>query len=204
MTYSRFRGPLTWAALALVLVVPLWAAAHSPLLAWRQPVYILAGFAGIAAFGLACLQPLLAVGLVPDLPLSRSRWLHRGLGILLLASVVLHVAGLWLTSPPDVVDALLLRSPTPFSPFGVAAMWALFGVAGLAALRGRLPLRYPHWRLAHTALGVVVLVGTVAHALLIEGTMETVTKYALCGFALFSAGLALTMVRKRRKGPLNT
>ena len=31
-------------------------------------------------------------------------------------AVVIHVAGLWITSPPDMIDALLFTSPTPFSP----------------------------------------------------------------------------------------
>ncbi len=41
-----------WAALTAALVVPVAIAATSPLLAWRQPVYITAGFAGIFAMAL--------------------------------------------------------------------------------------------------------------------------------------------------------
>jgi hypothetical protein len=47
----------------------------------------------------------------------------------LVVAVVVHVGGLWITSPPDMIDALLLTSPTPFSAFGVIAMWAIFAVA---------------------------------------------------------------------------
>ena len=43
---------LIWAALAAAICMPIAAAAASPLLAWRDPVYILAGFAGIVALGL--------------------------------------------------------------------------------------------------------------------------------------------------------
>ena len=43
------RATLIWAALAIVIGVPIAAAAASPLLAWRGPVYITAGFAGIVA-----------------------------------------------------------------------------------------------------------------------------------------------------------
>ena len=38
------RVTLIWAALAAAICVPIAAAAASPLLAWRGPVYILAGF----------------------------------------------------------------------------------------------------------------------------------------------------------------
>jgi len=98
----------------------------------------------------------------------------------LVVAVVLHVAGLWLTSPPDVIDALLFASPTPFSAWGVIAMWALFAAALLVALRNALPVPPRLWRIGHTSLAAVVVGGTVVHALLIEGTMETVSKAALC------------------------
>ncbi|MCR9062034.1 MAG: ferric reductase, partial [Rhodobacteraceae bacterium] len=83
-----------------------------------------------------------------------------------------------------VIDALLFRSPTPFSVWGVIAMWAVFAAALLAAIRRRLQLRPRTWRLAHTSLALVIVAGSVIHALLIEGTMETVTKVALCGLVL--------------------
>jgi predicted ferric reductase len=184
---SRARATLIWAALALAIVVPLAAAAASPLLAWRQPVYIAAGFAGIAAMGLLLVQPLLAGGVLPGLPALRGRRVHRWTGGALVAAIVLHVAGLWITSPPDVIDALLFRSPTLFSPFGVIAMWAAFAAALLAALRRRLSLRPSTWRACHGSLAAVIVAGSVVHALLIEGTMETVTKAALCALVVLAA-----------------
>lgn len=75
-------------------------------------------------------------------------------------------------------DALLFASPTAFTPFGVIAMWAILAVAVLAALRHRLGLRA--WRLVHLSLAVLIVACSVAHGLLIEGTMETVSKAALC------------------------
>jgi predicted ferric reductase len=59
-------------------------------------------------------------------------------------------------------------------------MWAIFAVALLALLRRRLRLRPRTWRLSHMALAVVIVAGSVLHAVLIEGTMETMTKAALC------------------------
>ncbi|MBG6158697.1 putative ferric reductase [Labrenzia sp. EL_159] len=181
---GRTRAILIWGVLAAVLLIPVAAAAASPLLQWRQPVYIAAGFAGIIAMALLLVQPLLAGGYLPGLARQRGRRLHRWVGGVLVLAVIVHVAGLWITSPPDVIDALLFRSPTPFSVWGVIAMWAVFAAALLAAIRRRLQLRLRTWRLAHTSLALVIVAGSVIHALLIEGTMETVTKVALCGLVL--------------------
>ena len=173
---------LIWAALAAALVVPIAAAATSPLLAWRDPAYIVAGFAGVIGLGLMLVQPLLIGGHLPGMPIQRARRVHLWIGGALLLSVVIHVGGLWITSPPDVVDALLFVSPTPFSAWGVIAMWAIIGAAGLVACRRR--LRPRTWRLGHRSLVVVIVVGTVVHALLIEGAMESISKVALCAMAL--------------------
>ena len=171
---------MVWVVLALVVCVPLVAAAASPLLAWRDTVYIVAGFAGIVALGLVLVQPLAIGGYLPGLPALRMRQVHRWVGGALVVAMVVHVGGLWITSPPDMSDALLMESPTPFSAFGVGAMWAIFGVAALAGFRRRLGLRPRAWRLAHMALAVVIVVGAVVHAWLIEGAMETVSKAVLC------------------------
>ncbi len=181
---GRTRAILIWGVLAAVLLIPVAAAAASPLLQWRQPVYIAAGFAGIIAMALLLVQPLLAGGYLPGLARQRGRRLHRWVGGVLVLAVIVHVAGLWITSPPDVIDALLFRSPTPFSVWGVIAMWAVFAAALLAAIRRRLQLRPRTWRQAHTSLALVIVAGSVIHALLIEGTMETMTKVALCGLVL--------------------
>lgn len=178
------RATLIWAALAAVVGVPIAAAAASPLLAWRGPVYILAGFAGIVALGFVLAQPLLIGGYLPGLPTIRGRRAHRWIGGALVVAVMIHVGGLWITSPPDMIDALLFVSPTPFSPFGVIAMWAIFAVALLAALRRRLGLRPRTWRIAHMVLAVVIVAGGLVHAMLIEGTMETVSKAVLCALVL--------------------
>src|ERR1044071_2418123 len=157
------RVTLIWAALAAAICVPIAAAATSPQLAWRGPVYILAGFAGIIALGLVLVQPLLIAGYLPGLPAYRGRRVHHWIGGAIVVAVVIHVAGLWITSPPDMIDALTYTSPTPFSPFGVTAMWAIFAVALLAIFRRRLRLRT--WRIAHTLLAIVIVAGSVVHAI---------------------------------------
>ena len=189
------RALLIWAALAAAIGVPVTVAATSPLLAWRDPVYIAAGFAGILALALLLLQPLLAGGWLPGLPARRGRRLHAWIGMALVAAVTVHVLGLWLTSPPDVVDVLLFRSPTPFSVWGVVAMWSVLAAALLAALRRRLRLRPIVWRRCHTTLAAATVLGSVVHALLIEGTMELVSKTVLCALVLAAAAKVIADLR---------
>jgi hypothetical protein len=196
------RKILIWAALAAAICVPIAAAAMSPQLEWRGPIYIIAGFAGIVALGLVLVQPLLIGGYLPGLQAYRGRRVHHWIGGTLVAAVVIHVAGLWITSPPDMIDALTFTSPTPFSPFGVIAMWAIFAVALVAALRRRWGLRPRTWRIFHTLLAIVIVAGSVVHAVLIEGTMETVSKVALCALVLAAAIKVLgDLWLWRKRGP---
>ncbi|MGX1098476.1 ferric reductase-like transmembrane domain-containing protein [Amorphus sp. MBR-141] len=196
----QVRPILTWAVVGAAVVVPVALAAGSPLLAWRGPVYIAAGFAGVVSLGLLLLQPLSIGGFLPGLTPAGRRRLHRWVGIALVAALVVHVAGLWITSPPDVIDVLLFRSPTPFSVWGVIAMWAVFATALLAALRRPLRIRPKWWRAGHVSLAVVIVGGVVAHALLIEGTMETISKTALCGLVVAATVTLLAQAVRRRAG----
>lgn len=181
------RAALVWAALAAAIAVPIALAGTSELLAYRGAIYNLASFAGIAALALVFLQPLLIGGYLPGLSGPRRRRAHAWTGGALAAAVAAHVAGLWFSSPPDMIDALTFMSPTPFSPFGVIAMWAIFAVALLAALRRRLRLSPRAWRIAHMALAVIIVSGSVIHGLLIEGTMETMSKVVLCVMVVAAA-----------------
>ena len=196
------RAAVVWVALAAAIAGPILLAAASPQLAWRQPIYVAAGFAGILALGLLLLQPVLIGGLVPGLSGPKARAWHRIVGSLVAGAVVVHVGALWVTSPPDVIDALLLDSPTPFSVWGVTAMWAIFMVALLAALRRPLRLHPRTWRIVHTVLAVVIVASSIAHAILIEGTMETYSKVALCALLLAATAKILVdfwgwLVRKK-------
>lgn len=190
---GSLRRTIVWAALVIAIAVPVAAAAMSPLLAWRDPVYIAAGFAGVVAMELLLFQPLLAAGWLPGLSGPRGRRVHRWIGSALVLAVIVHVVGLWVTSPPDVIDALLFASPTPFSAWGVIAMWALFASALLAGLRRR--VRPRHWRRAHTLLAAVIVVGSIVHAMLIEGMMETFSKAALCVLVVAATLVAFARLR---------
>lgn len=195
------RATLIWAALAAAICIPIALAAASPFLAYRGPVYIIAGFAGVIALGLVLVQPLLIGGYLPGLAGIRGRRAHRWIGGALVAAVVVHVGGLWITSPPDMIDALLFVSPTWFSPFGVVAMWAIFATALLAALRRRLGLSPRTWRITHMSFALVIVVGSVVHGLLIEGTMETMSKVALCTLVVAAASKVIADRLLRKRGP---
>jgi predicted ferric reductase len=195
------RTVLIWAVLAAAIGVPIALAATSPYLQWRDAIYIAACFAGIIGLGLLLIQPLLIAGYLPGLSAYRARRVHHWIGGALVLAVVIHVAGLWFTSPPDMVDALTFTSPTLFSHFGVVAMWAIFAVAVLAAVRRRLGLRT--FRIAHMSLATIIVAGTVIHGLLIEGTMETMSKAALCALVVLAAIKVMTdlWLRTRRTAP---
>ncbi|RZA13837.1 MAG: ferric reductase [Proteobacteria bacterium] len=187
------RSALIWAGLCAAIAVPVVIAAGSPLLAWRSSVYNAAGFAGVIALTLLLIQPLLSGSYMPGLRLRLGRRLHAWVGGGIVAVVVVHVGALWLTSPPDVVDALLFDSPTSFSAWGVVAMWAVFASALLAIFRAR--LRFVVWRLCHMILAVVIVVGSVVHALLVDGTMEIVSKAVLCALVVVVATKAVVDLR---------
>jgi hypothetical protein len=189
------RAVLIWGALAAVTAGAMVSAAASPLLEWRQPVYVAAGFAGVVALALMLAQPLLAAGWLPGLEGRAGRRVHRWTGAALVASIVVHVAGLWVFSPPDVVDALLFASPTPFSDWGVVAMWAAFAAALLAALRRPARMAPRRWRPAHASMAAAAVVCGVVHTLLVEGALGAAAKTALCVFALVALAAALARLR---------
>lgn len=195
------RSGIAWAALALVALGPVALAAMSPLLAWRGAAYIAGGFAGILCLSLLLVQPLLIAGYLPGpAPRTARRW-HRRIGTAILLCVAVHIGGLYLTSPPDTLDALLLVAPTPFSVYGVTAMWAILLTALLVLARRR--IRPGRWRLAHNALALVAVVATVIHAVQIEGAMEPVSKWVLCIATLLATGAALLdmrVIRPLRRG----
>ena len=185
---KRLYVILIWTALILALGLPIGIAATSPFLAWRTPIYIAGCFAGIFALTLLLIQPLLAMRVILGLRPRLARQLHVVLGAALVFSVIAHVGLLWITSPPDIIDALLFRSPTPFAPWGVVAMWAVISSALIAAFRRILRRNGVNWIMLHIALAMIVVVGTVIHATLIEGLMEKISKIALCALILLAAG----------------
>ncbi|MGY3670849.1 ferric reductase-like transmembrane domain-containing protein (plasmid) [Marinovum sp. KMM 9989] len=192
------RSILIWTGFVLAVALPIGVAIQSPLLAYRDPIYIAAGLAGVLGMALLMTQPVLANGLLPGLRGSRGRRLHRWIGAALGLAIAVHVAGLWLTSPPDMVDALLFASPTPFSPWGVIAMWTMLAAGLLSALRARLTLYPRTWRRWHSGFATITVLGSAVHAMLVVGTMGAVSKTVLCALAVAATVKALVDLRIRR------
>ncbi|CAN7655386.1 ferric reductase-like transmembrane domain-containing protein [Agrobacterium tumefaciens] len=188
---KRIAAFCIWGGLSLAMFVPVMVAATSPFLAYRTVTHIVAGFAAIVCLAFFLIQPLLAAGYLPGLHVLQQRRWHRWIGAGIIVCVLLHVGLLFVTSPVDTMDALLLAAPTPFSVYGVAAMWGVVLTAALVALRRRLGLSYSIWRLIHNGLALVVVVATVIHALQIEGAMGAISKWALCAAVLLATGITL-------------
>ena len=195
ISQRRVSSALAWGSVAAVMIVPVAIAAFSPYLASRNMPYIVGGFAGIVGLSLLFLQPLLPAGYMAGSEGPAGRRWHRWLGVGIIVVVALHVGGLYLASPPDTIDALLLVSPTPFSVYGVTAMWGVLVTAILVLFRRRFGLRYSVWRLIHNGLAAIVVVATVIHALQIEGAMEPVSKWILCMAVVVTTGVALLDLR---------
>jgi len=152
----------------IAVAIPVSAAIMSPLLEYRSPIYIAAGFSGVIGMTLLLFQPLLAAGYLPGLTGRRGR-------------------------------------RTPFSVWGVIAMWATFAAACLAALRRTMRLQPRTWRWSHKTFVTFIVSGTVVHALKIEGTMEFYSKVMLCALVISATVLALIDYKfKRRASTLPT
>lgn len=179
------RGRLgVWLIVAAIAAVPVIAAALSPLQRGRETLWIIGGMAGVVALSLLFVQPLFTAT-APVLTAAREgiRW-HRWGGVAIIAMVALHVGALYVYSPEDVMDALLLVAPTPFSLYGVIGLWCVILTGVLAAARRRLRLGHRRWRIAHSVLAVAIVSATAVHAVLIEGAMEEISKLAICFAAL--------------------
>ena len=190
---------LMWFLLAAGLLIPVGLAAASPLQASREPLWIFGGMAGVVALALLLVQPMLAAGLLQGLSIPAARRWHRWIGATIVAAVVLHVGGLYLYSPSDVTDALLLVAPTPFAVYGVIGLWSVVLTALLVAVRSRSGLRYATWRIVHNALALVVVVASIVHAILIEGAMDLVSKAILCVLVFAATMIALLRIHVRRR-----
>ncbi|QDY71661.1 ferric reductase-like transmembrane domain-containing protein [Qingshengfaniella alkalisoli] len=177
------------------MTAPVVLAVFSPYLNYRGTAYIVGGFAGILCLSLMLVQPLLPAGYLP-LPMQISeRRVHLWIGRAIVICVALHIGGLFITSPADTLDALLLVAPTPFSVYGIIAMWGIVATVFLVLLRTRFRMRPLHWKRLHNMLALIVVAATVLHAVQIEGTMERVSKWLLCMAVLVATVTAMADLR---------
>ena len=101
----------------------------------------------------------------------------------------LHIGALDITSPDDMTDALLLRSATPFSVYGVIGLWGVVLIAILVAFRNRIKIPIKQWKTIHA-----IVAASVIHALWIQGAMGIVSKWVLCGTIVFATGYAVVQL----------
>ncbi|WP_293859335.1 ferric reductase-like transmembrane domain-containing protein [uncultured Alsobacter sp.] len=194
---DRLRLP-AWVAVVAIAGLPAVLAAVSPLQRGREALWVIGGMAGVLAFSLLFVQPVL-MARVPRLlaPAAALRW-HRRVGSCAIALVLLHVGALYAYSPDDVRDALLLVSPTPFSVYGVIGLVGIVGTAVLVVLRRAWPSAAMRtWRLFHSLLAIVIVTAGAVHALMIEGTMEDRTKLVLCVAAVVAVLVSAWQVNMR-------
>jgi predicted ferric reductase len=70
-------------------------------------------------------------------------------------------------------------------------MWGLLATVLLVVFRRRLPLQPHTWRMSHRTLAAVIVTGSVVHAMMIEGTMEMLSKSVLCALVLIATAMVL-------------
>lgn len=182
---------LSWVLLFFVVAVPVLVAALSPLQKSREVIYVVGGLSGVVALTLLLVQPLLVIGYLNGVSLTRQRRWHLWSGALLVFSVALHISALYITSPDDITDALLLRSATPFSVYGVIGSWGVVLIVILVVLRARIKIPAKLWKAIHAIFAAIVVVASVVHALWIQGAMGTASKWVLCGTILIATGYAV-------------
>jgi predicted ferric reductase len=90
-----------------------------------------------------------------------------------------------------MTDALLLRSATPFSIYGVIALWGVLLIALLVAFRSKIKIPIKKWKTLHAVIAAIVVVASIIHALWIQGAMGTMSKWVLCGTIVFATGYAV-------------
>ena len=107
--------------------------------------------------------------------------------------LIVDIVALYLTSPADIADALLLRSATPFSIYGVVGFGGVLLIAALVLFRSKIPTG--HWKTIHVIIALIVVLASVIHALWIQGTMGLVSMWLLCGVILLCTMYAVIKLK---------
>jgi Ferric reductase like transmembrane component len=197
---SRWIGR---AALAALLIVPAAAAVASPLQVGRELSWVFGALAGVVALSLLTVQVLLPTSWLDGLLVGRDRRWHRTVGLVIVGIVLAHVAGLYVYSPDDVRDALVLAAPT-YSRLGVLSAWSVGLSVTLALGRRRLGLTHADWQILHSTLAVAVVTTAVGHAVMVRGTLDGPAELLVCGAALVAVSAAVVyqhLLRPLRRRP---
>lgn len=189
-------------AAAVLALAAMGVAVFSPLSATREPMWVAGSLLGVLALALLPLQALLPQRVRRSTAATGAGALgvprlHRLVGLGVLAATVLHVAALYVVSPDDIGDALVLQAPT-YSRLGMISAVCLIGTVLFALLRRRTGLDAANWRLIHGGLAVAIVGTAAAHVLMIRGALDGPVEIALCVAA--AAAVAAALVRGLRTG----
>lgn len=173
-----------------VVVVPLALALSSDHLAGEPLSLVVSTGAGALAVSALALQPLLVARYGTTTTARRSRVrVHRTLGAVTLALVLVHLGGLYLLEQDDTLFALSPDGPTR-ARMAVLGTVALVAIVALGVLRGRIRAADSSWRLVHAFLAILVIALGVGHAVLTDGALDGAGTVVLVGLGAW--GLAAT------------
>jgi 3-phenylpropionate/trans-cinnamate dioxygenase ferredoxin reductase subunit len=187
---TRPRRQLAWAAVYAAL-----AFGPAALMAFSTPSGMGAltagadalGLLGLGVLGLQLLLPARWGPLTSSFGTDKLIGLHRSLASAGTLFVLLHVV-LLMVDDPSRLRLLEFWSAPARARLAVVATVALIALSFTSLLRTRLRLSYEGWRRVHLALGLVLVVGGAAHALIVghylaAGLLRELT-IALLGLSL--------------------
>jgi predicted ferric reductase len=176
---------------ALVAGLPLVLALTDVHLTGAPAALVVSTATGALAVSALTVQPLLAARL-------RRLRLHRALGAVALALVLVHVGALFVVSPGDALFAMSPDGPTR-ARMALMATVALVLVVALGVLRRRLPFGPVTWRILHAYLATLVILLGFGHALITQGALDGAGTVVLVAFGAGAlAGVALAEAARRR------
>ena len=187
------KRPQRWlgqVVLSTLILLPTLLAALSPLQVGRAPIWILGTLAGVLSLSLLVVQLLLPTAWLNLFFGEQNLGWHGVLGISVTGLVIAHIVGLYLYSPDDIGDALILAAPT-YSRFGVLSFWCLLLSVVLALTRHKLQLVYSDWQILHSALAVAIVGTAVAHVVLLQGSLDGFAEGLLCGSVVIAVLAAI-------------
>ncbi|MGJ3245162.1 MAG: ferric reductase-like transmembrane domain-containing protein [Elainellaceae cyanobacterium] len=176
--------------LSTLVLLPTLLAALSPLQVGRAPLWVLGTLAGVLSLSLLVVQVLLPTKWLNMFVGQQNLGWHRILGISVTGLVIAHIVGLYLYSPDDIGDALILAAPT-YSRLGVLSFWCLLLSMILAFARHKLQLVYSDWQILHSVLAVAIVGTAVAHVMLLQGALDGFAEGLLCGSVMVAVLAAI-------------
>lgn len=187
---NHLQRSLGLSVLVAFIFLPILLAALSPLQVGRTAPWVLGTLAGVLALRLLVVQVLLPTGWLNSIMGEHNLGWHRLLGISITGLTLAHILGLYIYSPDDIGDALVLAAPT-YSRLGVLSAGCLLLSVGLEVTRRQLQLAEADWKIFHSVLAVAVVGTAVAHTVLLQGRLDGLAEGLVCGSAVVAVFMAI-------------